>query len=433
MSRLPLTRSIRASIRFHAIRAIKNSLLFFCCLIIMVQLGSDASVSKWLLPVEIILVLYFVLIIYFIINTGEMIQYLKTMLFNMMIFIELFFAQKIIDGNYSSKDGRENFVESLWIYPLFTAIYALLFIYFVLKGPFSFLVQRKVGDSVAEKGMRTTSTQFLSALFSIVLSMLFVVLIFHLPSRPVPVYLFLLPVVSLVLMILAFLTVPRGIAAIKAVQQAETEEITQLEDKNEVKEDRIDIPHFVTRVAGGNHFKASDRFDLLRMAVLLQQDVQRQRSFKESLAKEKRENDSRYMRNFSMKSDPSGMLPDRSSYKSKQERFEIHRMPATCSFKNKFQTPMAGYAMILQENIKLNNEKNSRHHTDESLRTDQVQLSQGYFSKGEEFCFICCEQLSNSVAMPCGHGGLCLRCLFDLWTRGKGCYMCKAVAWAHRR
>ncbi len=427
MSRMPLTRSIRASIRFHAIRAIKNSLIFFCCLIIMVQLGSDAVLSKWLLPIEIILVLYFVLIIYFIINTGEMVQYLKTMLFNMVIFIELFFAQKIIDGYYNSKEGRENFVSSLWVYPLFTVVYALLFFYFLLKGPFSFLVQGKVSDSVVAKGMRTISTQFLSALFSIVLSILFVVLIFHLPSRPVPGYLFLLPVISLCLMIVAFLTVKKAVTAIKVVLQAETEEIAKMEDKHEVKEDRIDIPYFVKRVAGGNHFKASDHFDLLRLAVLLQQDVHQQRSLKESLAKDRRENDSRYMRNFSMKSDPSGMYPERSSMKSRQDRLEIHRLPASCAFNNKFQSQVTGYAMILQENMKLATEKNSRHHSDESLRTDQVQLSQGYFSKGEESCFICCEQLSNSVAMPCGHGGLCLRCLFDLWTRGKGCYMCKAV------
>lgn len=41
----------------------------------MMQLNTE-GLDKWILPFQIILVLYFVVIIYFIINTGELITYM---------------------------------------------------------------------------------------------------------------------------------------------------------------------------------------------------------------------------------------------------------------------------------------------------------------------------------------------------------------------
>lgn len=95
--------------------------MFFNSLIISVQIGTT-TLSKWMLPYEIILVLYFVMIIYFITNTGELIKYLKTVLFNMLVFIELFFVQKEVD-NAISEGTHTQFFAGLWIYLLFLVVF----------------------------------------------------------------------------------------------------------------------------------------------------------------------------------------------------------------------------------------------------------------------------------------------------------------------
>lgn len=53
----------------------KNLLVLLNCLVMMMQLNTE-GLDKWILPFQIILVLYFVVIIYFIINTGELITYM---------------------------------------------------------------------------------------------------------------------------------------------------------------------------------------------------------------------------------------------------------------------------------------------------------------------------------------------------------------------
>ena len=76
---------------FVAIRIAKNLCMFLNTIAIVVQLKSE-ELAKWILPFEVILVLYFVVIIYFIINTGELQVYLKTIFLNLLIFIQLFFV-----------------------------------------------------------------------------------------------------------------------------------------------------------------------------------------------------------------------------------------------------------------------------------------------------------------------------------------------------
>lgn len=50
--------------------------MFFTCLIIFVHIQQGNAPGKWVLGIEIAMVVYFVLIIYFIINTGEMLAYI---------------------------------------------------------------------------------------------------------------------------------------------------------------------------------------------------------------------------------------------------------------------------------------------------------------------------------------------------------------------
>jgi len=60
--------------RYTGVRLAKNLLLSLSTLALTFNAHSPDS-SKWILPVEIVLVLYFVIIVYFIINTGDILIY----------------------------------------------------------------------------------------------------------------------------------------------------------------------------------------------------------------------------------------------------------------------------------------------------------------------------------------------------------------------
>ncbi len=114
--------------------------MFFNSLIISVQIGSS-NISRWILPYEIVLVIYFVLIIYFITNTGELVKYMKTILFNIVVFIELFFVQKNID-KVLKKESQEEFFSGLWIYLLFLVIFICYGIMLFSKSIGRYLLDR---------------------------------------------------------------------------------------------------------------------------------------------------------------------------------------------------------------------------------------------------------------------------------------------------
>ena len=417
-----MNRKTRSAIKFAAIRAIKNTLLFVCCLVTIVQLKTDSKVDTWMLAVEIILVLYFVLIIYFIINTGEMVQYMRTMLFNIMVFIQSFFAQREVAKNgVKTNDQGEHFLQSLWMFPLIAAVYGLILVYFFIKGPLGFLLKSKTTDMERKKGKRLINTRVLAPASSLCLTTSVYLLVFHLPVRPVPFFVFALLVASSLLFVTGGFYYSRTMKLVDDIYKKEIEEISKIEDAHEVKEEAMEVPYFMTRVSGGSLFRPSDQFDLLKLSIYMQQEAQFKS--KESL---KKEQDSKLVKIMSMKSDPSGFVGERSSFKYKMQNMEIQRVPNSFKMKNRFAEKHTGYMIILQENVKSMNNF-SRHHSDESLRTDQAQVSQIHQSKGEEVCFICCENSSNAIALPCAHGGICLRCMFDLWIKGKACYMCKAV------
>lgn len=44
----------------------------------------------------------------------------------------------------------------------------------------------------------------------------------------------------------------------------------------------------------------------------------------------------------------------------------------------------------------------------------------------ETVCFVCFDAPQNCVNIPCHHGGICMRCGLDLWSKSKKCYLCKA-------
>lgn len=72
---LPKDYQVKMKLKFTAVRAIKNILLGLNVSVILIQVGKD-KIDRFVLPAEIIIVLYFVIIIYFVINTGEVMKFM---------------------------------------------------------------------------------------------------------------------------------------------------------------------------------------------------------------------------------------------------------------------------------------------------------------------------------------------------------------------
>lgn len=47
--------------------------------------------------------------------------------------------------------------------------------------------------------------------------------------------------------------------------------------------------------------------------------------------------------------------------------------------------------------------------------------------KDDPLCEVCFSNPSDSVYMPCGHGGLCYDCAIDIWKTTDDCYLCREV------
>ncbi len=115
-----MSRSEKIARRYLIVRVCKNCLTIAATAVMAVQLESG-GVGRWIVAFEIILVLYFVLIIYFIINTGEMVQYLNTISFNTLLFVQLFFVQ-----NDLFKCSHPCVLRRLWIFSVYLAVSLLL-------------------------------------------------------------------------------------------------------------------------------------------------------------------------------------------------------------------------------------------------------------------------------------------------------------------
>jgi len=43
----------------------------------------------------------------------------------------------------------------------------------------------------------------------------------------------------------------------------------------------------------------------------------------------------------------------------------------------------------------------------------------------DALCTICCERNANAVVMNCGHGGMCYKCVLDIWNYRNQCPLCR--------
>ena len=62
----------------------------------------------------------------------------------------------------------------------------------------------------------------------------------------------------------------------------------------------------------------------------------------------------------------------------------------------------------------------SRYSGDDQNAEGNDQLNESFV-----MCNVCFEIESDAIFMACGHGGLCLKCSYDIWKSTGECYLCR--------
>lgn len=289
----------------------------------------------------------------------------------------------------------------------------------------------------------------------------------------------LVPMATL-LLVTSYVYLPKTVALVEKLCDLELKAIKDLEDKHELKEDTLEVPYFLVKSSHtGSLYRIADRFDLLQGALFFEK-IDRMRAnnlenasleYKAGCEGRKESmNNSLYCADFLA---PSFNKEDSMSFhlekgvskrniarcgsiRSQNSVFKPHEgmsrkleitetVPTFHRMKNVFMTDIGKMNLPHKDHLS----KMSIYDPDKSmktirpsktivsegeetgsLRTDQVLLSvcQDYKPSNEELCFICCENSTNCVALPCLHGGICLKCSLNNWTRNKKCYLCKRVS-----
>lgn len=94
------------------------------------------------------------------------------------------------------------------------------------------------------------------------------------------------------------------------------------------------------------------------------------------------------------------------------------------SSKNEYFIPQTSQSLLCE---RINNRSlNESHLKDTSIEMQKIPennligLSDSYF-----LCNVCYASESDSVFMECKHGGVCLRCAYDIWNTTNECYLCR--------
>ena len=390
-------------IRYLGVRIGKNILILLNTLVILVEIGNE-NLDKWMLPYEIVLVLYFVVIIYFIINTGEMMFYVKTVLFNIIVFIELFFVQKIVQGA-AIQTMQADFFQSVWIYEVMLSIYVLIFIYIFSKGVGKLLLNK------CSKQASTNSTYVYSMLLldssSIVMMLSVSTLHFKVTAYSIltMVIVSICSLLSGALIGVSYLLLKRKFTLIKdefTNSMAAIEKEEGAREKKEEKIDKMEIPYYLIKAAD-NYYRVADKYDLLKLSItegnkLYPDDINSQgedESKKEVVVDENK---------VEMRLEKYTRKPGDFKFIRK----EMKTTKAPTSSRHKINE---GGEDEVDRTDRSNSEKSNR-------RSDKMSIV-------DHVCFICCDRFHTCVNMNCGHGGICMRCGLDMWNRNEACFLCK--------
>lgn len=436
-------------IRFTATRILKNTVTAIFSLILVFQLGSG-SLAKWILPIQILEVLYFVIVIYFMINTGSLVKYCKTLLFNILLFIELFFFQR---DSQLPEENQNLFLQKIWIYYVLLigfVIILLIFLYLALK---------------AFKKERATNAHKMYLLLAMdgfaacgIMTLAIVHINTEVYSNDVIGGVASLSLVCAGLFFASYFTMPFKNKWIEQDYKAIMLDIEQEEinvEKGEEKIETTSVPFYLVRLTK-DYYKAADKYDLLKLATHRTQASTASASA-ELLNKEEREKEEQAKAELALKLEKEEAPPLQQREMAK-EACELSRKDDEISMIVKLK-PNKAYIFSGMKNkftdrsSRINNTKRNN----EEANTNRSQKSQRNHEKAEQgqedtytvkssvggiggtlkrkgtnldttsanLCFICFDSEQNCVVMPCGHGGICVDCGTEAWNSSEHCYLCK--------
>lgn len=235
-----MSRSEKVARRYLVVRVCKNCLMAAASVAIMAQL-ERAGVGRWIVAFEIILVLYFVLIIYFIINTGEMVQYLNTICFNTLLFVQLFFVQNdLYSCTHRCVIGR------LWIHLVYLVV-CLLLLAFTAYRYVSAKYDKIYGYLLA---------------IGVLITALLAIAVMHLKIREYQSH---HKYLSMSVSLLGLLGYVLSAYSEKYMESVISQSLDRcLEQVRVPEQPEAVIPYFLTR-SSENFYKPSDKYDLLKL------------------------------------------------------------------------------------------------------------------------------------------------------------------------
>lgn len=413
---------VKSKLRFASARLVKNFAIALICVVISTQLASD-NLSKWILPIEILLVLYFVVIIYFVINSGSIRPYYDSIIFNLILFIECFFVQR--DTAYLP-NKESHFLSEIWIYDAMIGLFglALLVHWYHAARSLSHKEKKLKGKVYLLLGIDT---------LSVVLCMICASILMKSDSYdPAKVtVLSSTTVLAFGLTVASFLTQKHKIKLANDYFDAMIKTIDQEAAKADKIEEKIEtarVPYYMVPLTKG-FFKPADKYDLLKLATHRNQSTTQDRGIK---------NPAPQILNRKITVDELPPLQRRGEeveegFPQKDEAALVQQPKPKKVYlfggvKNKFtDKPSSSPTKKYQKDNTERSYQKSR-----VVNEDRVNTSLDYSSKTgktkntKDQCLICFDREPNCVIMPCGHGGICLKCGLDIWSASATCFLCKA-------
>lgn len=138
------------------------------------------------------------------------------------------------------------------------------------------------------------------------------------------------------------------------------------------------------------------------------------------------------LRSIKNKLNPSTLSPQTNQFKHKLNRQMSPDPNLESESLSRAQDNIIQFGPVSPKN---NKERSDKYSEGSSLRLlpspskqNKANLKQNEDSRLQKnLCSVCFDKGSDSVYMPCGHGGLCFNCAIEIWKKSDDCYLCREV------
>ena len=429
------------------------------------MLADRGTLGRWIVPVQIIQILYLVLVVYFVVKTGQLLIYLvaspdqKTIGFNLVIFIQSWFIEREMVKALDNPDATQLF-SFFWIYGLSFSVYIVFFCLFFTRGPIAILLKDD------EKKIAYFYCYLLLPAIAILTGVILHMAVLFQAEKSVVVALASTCISSSALTGLLFVK-SKGLYKTEPEPQRDGSTTTINQQSQAIHREDLAIPsgtgeqriskktiisipyYLVLTDAEGCLFKPADRFDLLKLSIKLL-------ASKNNTNHKKQNKDKPPL--FGKLNEPAKKFSKANTEEIKEmvdsrppsaEHSEAKDLPAITGLKNKFfqmfskklPLPNPEHSNQTSSNVKAGVEcqgpkidilSNSDIMVDSRKPGGLQEASKeergagGAKSHDGELCITCCNSKCDAVFLPCLHGGLCFQCAQTAFAQRPCCPLCNS-------